>query len=81
MSYFIHDVENILNSNILLETTIETIMLDEEEKDDKMSSLFIYIKGWVMEKVLFESEIFNKEMKGTYPFRIKVKEIKTDSAH
>lgn len=34
-----------------------------------------------MEKVLFESEIFNKEMKGTYPFRIKVKEIKTDSAH
>ena len=34
-----------------------------------------------MEKVLVESEIFNKEMKGTYPFRIKVKEIITDSAH
>lgn len=32
-------------------------------------------------KILFESEIFNKEMKGTYPFRIKVKEIKIDSAH
>lgn len=34
-----------------------------------------------MEKILFESEIFNKEMKGTFPFRIKVKETITDSSH
>ena len=34
-----------------------------------------------MEKILFESEIFNKKMKGTFPFRIKVKETITDSSH
>ena len=52
MSYFTHDVENILNSNILLETTIETIMLDEEEKDDKMASFSFTLKDELSKNII-----------------------------
>lgn len=34
-----------------------------------------------MEKILFESEIFNKEMKGMLPFKIRVTETITDNSH
>lgn len=34
-----------------------------------------------MENVLFESEIFNKDMKGMHPFRIRVTETITESTH
>ncbi len=36
------DVENLLNLSILLETTIEDILLGEGETDDEMPSFFIY---------------------------------------
>ena len=34
-----------------------------------------------MNNILYESEIFNKEMKGTFPFKIKVLETITDITH
>ena len=34
-----------------------------------------------MENVLFESEIFNKDMKGMHPFRIRVTETITNNTH
>ena len=34
-----------------------------------------------MEKVLFESEIFNKDMHGMFPFRIRIMETITNNTH
>ena len=34
-----------------------------------------------MERVLFESEIFNRESKGMFPFRIRVSESIADGKH
>lgn len=34
-----------------------------------------------MEKILFESEIFNKDMHETFPFRIRVTETITNNTH
>ena len=43
--------------------------------------MFQYLKGKNMERVLFESEIFNKEGKGMFPFRIRVAESIADGNH